>query len=67
MTGHPYRFPGKPDGTFAYASGDDYVVVAEFYQGYEKVERRWPIEDYRANHRLAPQDFLVRARGWSSR
>jgi hypothetical protein len=56
---HPYRFPGKPNVTFASAIGETHVKVYEMYGGYETVEVLWPVEEYRKAHRWAPQDLVV--------
>jgi len=59
VSGHPYRFPGKPTCTYIYGKGDSEVVVYEIYGGHHNVEKVWPIEDYRKAHRRAPQDLVV--------
>lgn len=61
MMGNPYRFPGKPSASYSWADGDNHVCVNEYF-GAEVITKRWPVDAYRKQNRLAPQDLAVHRR-----
>ncbi len=56
---HPYRFPGKPSGSFSLATASGDVLVIESFGGHGDIRTVWPVADYRKVYRFAPQDLCV--------